>query len=67
MALASVDVLVAGAGPGGVAAALTAARRGLEVVLLDRARFAPDKPCAEGVVPSAVDGMERLRVVGAAR
>jgi flavin-dependent dehydrogenase len=60
MAVAAADVLVAGAGPAGVAAALTAARRGLEVVLVDRARFPRDKPCGEGLLPAALEALERL-------
>ena len=47
------DVLVAGAGPAGVAAALTAARAGLEVIVVDRARFPRDKPCGEGLLVRA--------------
>ena len=59
---AAVDVAIAGAGPAGVAAALTLARHGFEVALVDRARFPRDKPCGEGLLPSAVAALERLGV-----
>src|SRR5262249_14602194 len=61
------DVLVAGAGPAGVAAALTAARHGLDVVLLDRAHFPRDKPCGEGLLPNALEALARLRLLGRVR
>ena len=40
-----VDVIVLGAGPAGAAAAVTAARAGLSVALIDKARFPRDKLC----------------------
>lgn len=43
------DVIVVGAGPGGSTAARELAARGLEVLMLDRARFPRDKPCGGGV------------------
>lgn len=43
------DVLVVGAGPAGVAAGLTAHDRGLDVVVVDKARFPRDKPCGGGL------------------
>ncbi len=39
------DILVIGAGPAGSAAACTAARKGLRVALIDKARFPRDKLC----------------------
>ncbi|MGR3271191.1 geranylgeranyl reductase family protein [Thalassococcus profundi] len=42
------DVLVLGAGPGGSAAAVTAARAGLSVALIDRHVFPRDKLCGGG-------------------
>lgn len=50
MAVASVserafDVLVVGAGPAGASAAVTAAKAGLTVALIDKARFPRDKLC----------------------
>ncbi len=43
------DVIVVGAGPAGCAAAAGLARRGVNVLLLDRARFPRWKPCAGGI------------------
>lgn len=43
------DVIVAGAGPAGTTAALDCTRRGLSVLILDRAEFPRDKPCGGGV------------------
>jgi flavin-dependent dehydrogenase len=64
---AIVDVAVVGGGPAGVAAALGCARRGLEVALLDRARFPRDKPCGEGLLPTAVSALHRLGVYSRVR
>lgn len=44
-----VDVLVIGAGPSGSTAARELAVRGLDVLMLDRARFPRDKPCGGAV------------------
>ena len=43
------DVVVVGAGPAGSSAARELAQRGVDVLLLDRARFPRDKPCGGGV------------------
>ena len=43
-----------GAGPAGSATALLLARRGYDVILLDRAAFPRDKPCGEYLTPGAV-------------
>jgi menaquinone-9 beta-reductase len=41
------DAIVVGAGPAGAAAAIELARRGRDVLLLDRADFPRDKPCGD--------------------
>ncbi len=41
------DVAVVGAGPGGSAAAITLARAGLHVALIDRQTFPRTKPCGD--------------------
>src|SRR4051812_41039885 len=41
------DVAVVGAGPGGSAAAITLARAGLRVALIDRQAFPRTKPCGD--------------------
>ena len=43
------EVVIVGAGPAGSTAARELAARGVEVLLLDRARFPRDKPCGGGV------------------
>lgn len=45
------EVLVVGGGPAGAATAYFLARAGVDVVLVDRARFPRDKPCAEYLSP----------------
>jgi geranylgeranyl reductase family protein len=48
------DVLVAGAGPAGSAAAIHLARGGAHVLLADKAAFPRDKPCGGGVTGRAL-------------
>jgi geranylgeranyl reductase family protein len=55
-----VDVAVVGAGPAGVAAAVTLARSGRHVVLLDKARFPRDKCCGDGLTTGALRLLEDL-------
>jgi len=54
------DVLVIGAGPAGSAAALTLARRGVGVVLADRARFPREKACGDALIPDALAALSGL-------
>jgi len=54
------DLVVAGAGPAGAAAAITAARSGLRVVLCDKAVFPRDKTCGDGLTTSALRHIEHL-------
>ncbi len=56
----SFDVAVVGAGPAGSAAAITAARHGLRVVCLDKARFPRDKTCGDGLTAYALRLLEQL-------
>jgi len=53
------DVVVVGAGPAGVAAALTARERGLDVLMVDRAAFPRDKTCGDGLTTQALRLLER--------
>ncbi len=55
-----VDVLIIGGGPAGSATATWLARSGFDVLLIDRARFPRDKPCAEYMSPEAVRWIDRL-------
>ncbi|HET7040923.1 MAG TPA: FAD-dependent monooxygenase, partial [Gemmatimonadales bacterium] len=59
-----VDLLIAGAGPGGSATALRAARAGLRVLAVDRARFPRDKACSEYLSPEGVRQLGQLGVLG---
>ena len=62
--MSTCDVLVLGAGPAGAATAIRAARAGLAVTLVDRARFPRDKPCSEYMSPETVRHLEALGVLG---
>jgi flavin-dependent dehydrogenase len=55
------DLVVVGGGPVGLAAAIAARQRGLEVLVADKSRPPIDKPCGEGVMP---EGVSALRILG---
>lgn len=59
-----IDVVIAGAGPAGAAAATYLARAGLRVVLLDQSRFPRDKVCGDFVSPVAIEELRQLGVAG---
>lgn len=54
------DVVVVGAGPAGIAAAITLARGGRDVVLVDKAEFPRDKICGDGLTTMALRHLEEL-------
>lgn len=54
------DAIVVGAGPGGSAAATFLARRGIDVLLLDKSDFPRDKVCGDGLTPQALYWCDRL-------
>ncbi len=56
------DLLVVGAGPAGIAAALTAKRHDLDVVVVDAATFPRDKTCGDGLTTGALRILEELGV-----
>lgn len=58
----SPDVIVIGAGPAGLAAAIAAARHGVDTLVLERRALPADKACGEGVLPNGVDALARLGV-----
>src|SRR6186997_2635817 len=47
------QVVIVGGGPAGAASAYFLARAGVDVMILDRARFPRDKPCSEYMSPQA--------------
>ena len=55
-----VDLLVVGAGPAGAAAAVHAARAGLDTLVVDRASFPRDKCCGDGLTTLALRELERI-------
>ncbi|MDT5266543.1 MAG: menaquinone-9 beta-reductase [Mycobacterium sp.] len=54
------DLVVAGGGPSGSAAAWQAARTGAKVVVLDKAEFPRDKPCGDGLTARAVSYLQKM-------
>jgi geranylgeranyl reductase family protein len=67
------EVIVVGAGPAGSATAWALARSGVDVLVLDRARFPRDKVCAEYLSPQAsrilseMGALEAVEAAGAAQ
>lgn len=55
------DLLVAGGGPGGLAAALCARRQGLSVIVAEPRADPIDKACGEGLMPG---GVAELAAIG---
>lgn len=55
-----VDLLVVGAGPAGAAAAVHAARAGLDTLVVDRAAFPRDKCCGDGLTALALRELEGI-------
>ncbi len=58
------DVLVVGGGPAGSSLAFALARRGVDVLLADRARFPRPKPCAEYLSPEASRVLDAMGALG---
>jgi menaquinone-9 beta-reductase len=56
-------VIVVGGGPAGASTAIHLARAGVDVTLIDRARFPRDKSCAEYLSPGVVDSLDELGVL----
>jgi menaquinone-9 beta-reductase len=56
------DVIVVGAGPSGATTAYYLAQAGLNVLLLEKARFPRDKVCGDGLTPRAVKALVAMGV-----
>lgn len=54
------DVLIVGAGPAGIAAALTLVASGKDVLIIDKAVFPRDKCCGDGLTTGALRILEML-------
>jgi flavin-dependent dehydrogenase len=60
----SAQAIVVGGGPAGSAAAWALASQGLDVILVDKARFPRDKPCAEYLSPQGSRILDAMGVLG---
>lgn len=56
------DLLVAGAGPAGLATAIHAARAGLDVTVVERRTGPIDKACGEGLMPHTLRHLDGLGI-----
>ena len=54
------DLVIAGGGPSGSAAAWQAVQTGAKVVILDKATFPRDKPCGDGLTARAVSYLQKM-------
>ena len=54
------ETVIVGAGPAGTAAAITLARAGHDVILVDKATFPRDKFCGDGLTTGALRRLEAL-------
>ncbi|WP_460036977.1 NAD(P)/FAD-dependent oxidoreductase [Streptomyces cavourensis] len=57
-----IDILIAGGGPAGLAAAIRAARAGLEAVVVEPRPAPVDKACGEGIMPGGLTALHALGV-----
>jgi len=56
------EVLIVGAGPAGAALAIELARKGRDVLIVERSAFPRDKPCGDCLNPGAVNQLRSLGV-----
>lgn len=56
------DILIIGGGPAGSAAAITAARAGLSVLLFEKGPHGRDKVCGDGLTPRAIAALNDLQI-----
>jgi flavin-dependent dehydrogenase len=57
------DVFVVGGGPAGLAAAIAARGKGLQVVVADWSRPPIEKPCGEGLMPDSLEALRQLGLI----
>lgn len=57
-----IDLLVAGGGPAGLAAAIAARRAGMDVLVVEPRAGVIDKACGEGIMPAGVAALGELGV-----
>lgn len=62
--MSDAEVIVVGGGPAGSATAYFLASRGVDVLVLDRARFPRDKTCSEYLSPQASRILEAMGALG---
>ncbi|MES3035927.1 MAG: FAD-dependent monooxygenase [Gemmatimonadota bacterium] len=60
----STQAIVVGGGPAGSAAAWALASQGLDVIVIDKAHFPRDKPCAEYLSPQGSRILDAMGVLG---
>ncbi len=60
MADLQADIAIIGGGPGGASAAIEAAGRGLDVIVVDKGRFPRDKCCGDGLTTGALRHLDQL-------
>jgi len=60
--VSSTDVFVIGGGPAGLAMAIAARQRGLQVTVADGMKPPIDKACGEGLMPDGLAALERLGI-----
>jgi len=61
------DVFVVGGGPAGLAAAIAARQKGLDVIVADGATPPIEKPCGEGLLPETLGSLRSLGVEARSR
>lgn len=61
------DVIIVGGGPAGSAAAITLAKAGKKVLILEKGEKNREKPCGDGLMPDAQHMLEKLGVLAEVR